>query len=98
MNIANTPDGMVFPSFFSSFEYELGEIIESVFPYNEVVVALRILNQCAWHPVFVAEGFETGTVEHESVLVAAHHPEELVLLLRLLHVGDELLGLLGVGS
>ena len=78
-------------------EDQLGELVQAVFPDDEVVLALRVFDERAGDAVLVAEGLEAGAVVHQIVLAAADHPEELVLLLYLLYIGNELGSTHGVG-
>jgi len=75
----------------------LGEVVEAVLPDDEVVLSLRIVDEGAGYAFFVAECLELGAVVHQSVCTSANHPQELVLFLHLVGVGDELCGSLCVG-
>ena len=79
-------------------ENQLCEVVETVFPNDEVVLAVREFDECTGDSVFIAERLEAGTVVHKAVLAAADHPEEFVLRLGLLHVGNENLRRIGIRS
>ncbi len=80
------------------FENKLCKVVETVLPYNEVVLALGILDEGAGNTVLVAESLELSAVADQAVSAAAYHPQKLVLLLYLLNIRNELSGTLCVGS
>ena len=82
----------------SLLEDELGELVQAVFPDDEVVLALRVFDERAGDAVLVAEGLEAGAVVHQVVLAAADHPEDLVFRFGLFHVGNQCLRHFGVGG
>ena len=57
-----------------------------------------IVDEGARNTVLVAEGLQLRTVVHQAVGTAANHPQQLVLLLHLLHIRNKLCGTLCVGS
>ena len=79
-------------------EYQLGEVVETVLPDDEIVLTLRIVNEGARDSVLVSEVFELGTVVHQSIGSTAYHPKKFVLFLHLVNIGNELGGPQGVGS
>ena len=80
------------------FENQLGEVVQTVFPNHEVMTLVGIVDEGARNTVLVAEGLQLRTVVHQTVGTAANHPQQLVLLLHLLHIRNKLCGTLRVGS
>lgn len=48
-------------------EDQLGELVQAVFPDDEVVLAFRVFDERAGDAVLVAEGLEAGAVVHQVV-------------------------------
>ena len=74
------------------FEYQLREVIETILPDYEVVLSVRIVDECARYALLIAESLELHAIEKQSVSSTAYHPQELVLFLHLIHIRNELLG------
>ena len=83
---------------FGLFEDQLGKVIKAVLPYYEVVTFARIVDEGAGDALLIAEGLELGTVVHQTISATTYHPQQLVLLLHLVNIGDELGCTHGVGG
>ena len=46
------------------FENQLCEIVETIFPNNEVVLSFRIVNECARNAIHIAKCLELNAVAH----------------------------------
>ena len=66
------------------------EVIETILPDNEVVLSVRIFDECARNAIVIAEFLELCAVVDKPVSTSAYHPEEFVLFLHLLYIWDEL--------
>lgn len=80
------------------FENQLGKAVEAVLPDDEVVALVRIVDEGAGNAILIAEGLELCAIVDQAVGTTADHPQQFVLLLHLLYIGNELGSTHGVGS
>ena len=57
------------------FENQLCEVVEAIFPNNEVVLSFRIVNECARNAILIAKCLELNAVAHQTISSTAHHPK-----------------------
>ena len=72
------------------FENQLCEVIQTIFPNDEVMLSVRVVDECARDAFLVAECLELDAVANQTVSTTAYHPEEFVLFLHLFHIWNEL--------